>query len=136
MVVSQKDKNGVEFNEYIDYVDFRPIVVADDKKPCLSGSMFTIARKREVAEFTDGILDRNLIRCFHMKMVPVLEEGDKLWIAFKPRALNMMETVSGMRRLMNFLWGRDHKIIWKEGNFGYEINAIGKIIKKWDLDPF
>ena len=121
--------------EYTHEIDFIPL----SKKEGIRGQvMFSFPMQRQV-ELFNSFLNKQLLFHFVPKIRIIQNTSPKmLWIRLqaKKECVGSDATMHLRTLLASLKENPDIKIIWKEGDFGYEIDSFGKIKRKWKLCPF
>ena len=127
-----KTSKGQESIRYYDWVDFRPQVITHARNSCIGGNVYTIAPTTGIKDFWNDLIASDAFRIFHIGSRP-LDKSERHWISFEPRNLGANDMIRGLDKLLLLLNARKLPIIWKEGQFGYEIDYTGCIKRSWEL---
>lgn len=83
--------------------------------------------------FIDGLLDRDLLKYFHLSIDPSGTSGSQHCLRFKMRAAHSIAP-HDVSRLLSYLSHMGRTITYKDGDYGYDIDDKGRILKTWELD--
>lgn len=114
------------YHEYTKQIDFRKSALH-----CDWGVLIFVNIKR-ASSVVDGLQSRHLFSKFIL-ISKVLSSGNNIVFSFRPTKEKQDTNIRNRRHLLNYLGTQKIKIIWKEGERGYEIDQSGNIKRKWTL---
>lgn len=111
-------------NEYNGQVDFR--VSAKHR----NWRVLTFFPSRFERNITQDLYALGLLESFYFDVNNLSSSPKVCHVTFAPASKG---NPSERRHLLRYLESKKYPIIWKEDNFGYEIDGAGRISKKWNL---
>ncbi len=111
--------------EYHDKVDF----TSEHENWGMRGAFMThLHSDKEIMLLMPGLA------AFALDIRPHFEQGTQIYVVIECRTCIARNIKIWVEWLLKTLTKMGNEIIYKEGEHGYELDASGKILRKWELD--
>ncbi len=89
-------------------------------------------RRERIEPFIDDMEKRGLLPHFRAHMKPFKTSG-RVFVFFGQTCMDPTEDWRALHKFLRLMWCSKLDIIWKQGQFGYRIDAHAHIKQKWRL---